>query len=137
MEHHEREVDEMTMRTHNEVILEGTPVGAPERSHENHGLVFFRQLLEVPRLSGTPDVLPLLLRQEQLPLLETGGPLRVEGQLRSFNNRGGSGRRLVLTVYVQTLWPGEGETVNRIILDGTLCKPPSTGGRPWAAASVT
>lgn len=87
MEHHEREVDEMTMRTHNEVILEGTPVGAPERSHENHGLVFFRQLLEVPRLSGTPDVLPLLLRQEQLPLLETGGPLRVEGQLRSFNNR--------------------------------------------------
>ena len=124
MEHHEREVDEMTMRTHNEVILEGTPVGAPERSHENHGLVFFRQLLEVPRLSGTPDVLPLLLRQEQLPLLETGGPLRVEGQLRSFNNRGGSGRRLVLTVYVQALWPGEGETVNRIILDGTLCKPP-------------
>ena len=114
----------MTMRTHNEVILEGTPVGAPERSHENHGLVFFRQLLEVPRLSGTPDVLPLLLRQEQLPLLETGGPLRVEGQLRSFNNRGGSGRRLVLTVYVQALWPGEGETVNRIILDGTLCKPP-------------
>ena len=124
MEHHEREVDEMTMHTYNEVILEGSPLGEPERSHENHGLVFYRQMLEVPRLSGTPDVLPLLLRQEQLPLLETGGPLRVEGQLRSFNNRGGSGRRLVLTVYVQALWPGEGETVNRIILDGTLCKPP-------------
>ena len=59
----------MTMHTHNEVVLEGTPVGAPERSHENHGLVFYRQMLEVPRLSGTPDVLPLLLRQEQLPLL--------------------------------------------------------------------
>ena len=114
----------MTMRTHNEVILEGTPVGAPERSHENHGLVFFRQLLEVPRLSGTPDVLPLLLRQEQLPLLEAGVPLRAEGQLRSFNNRGGSGRRLVLTVFVQSLRPGEGETANRITLDGTLCKPP-------------
>ena len=114
----------MTMRTHNEVILEGTPVGAPERSHENHGLVFYRQLLEVPRLSGTPDVLPLLLRQEHLPLLEAGGPLRAEGPLRSFNNRGGAGRRLVLTVYVQSLRPEEGETVNRIILDGTLCKPP-------------
>ena len=124
MEHHEREVDEMTMRTHNEVILEGMPVGTPERSHENHGLVFYRQLLEVPRLSGTPDVLPLLLQQEQLPLLESGAPLRAEGQLRSFNNRGGSGRRLVLTVFVQSLRPGEGETANRITLDGTLCKPP-------------
>ena len=124
MEHHKREVDEMTMRTHNEVILEGMPVGTPERSHENHGLVFYRQLLEVPRLSGTPDVLPLLLQQEQLPLLESGAPLRAEGQLRSFNNRGGSGRRLVLTVFVQSLRPGEGETANRITLDGTLCKPP-------------
>ena len=114
----------MTMRTHNEVILEGMPVGTPERSHENHGLVFYRQLLEVPRLSGTPDVLPLLLQQEQLPLLEAGVPLRAEGQLRSFNNRGGSGRRLVLTVFVQSLRPGEGETANRITLDGTLCKPP-------------
>ncbi len=59
----------MTMHTYNEVILEGSPLGEPERSHENHGQLFFRQLLEVPRLSGTPDVLPLLLRQEHLPLL--------------------------------------------------------------------
>lgn len=123
MKHHRREVDEMTMYTHNQAILEGSPIGAPERSHENHGHVFYRQLMEVPRLSGTPDVLPLLLRQEQLPLPDTG-PLRVEGQLRSFNNRCGTGRRLVLTVYVQCLQPGLGETVNHITLTGTLCKPP-------------
>lgn len=123
MKHHRREVDEMTMYTHNQAILEGSPIGAPERSHENHGHVFYRQLMEVPRLSGTPDVLPLLLRQEQLPLPDTG-PLRVEGQLRSFNNRCGTGRRLVLTVYVQRLQPGLGETVNRITLTGALCKPP-------------
>ena len=109
----------MTMHTYNEVILEGSPLGEPERSHENHG-----QLLEVPRLSGTPDVLPLLLRQEHLPLLEGGCPLRIRGQLRSFNNRGGTGRRLVLTVYTQAIEPGEGEAVNRITLTGTLCKPP-------------
>ena len=93
----------MTMHTYNEVILEGSPLGEPERSHENHGQLFFRQLLEVPRLSGTRDVLPLL---------------------RSFNNRGGTGRRLVLTVYTQAIEPGEGEAVNRITLTGTLCKPP-------------
>lgn len=114
----------MTMYTHNEVVLEGRLTGRPERSHENHGKIFYRQMLEVPRLSGTPDILPLLLREEQLPLLTDNGPLRVEGQMRSFNNRGGTGRRLVLTVYVQTIQPGWGETVNRIALTGTLCKPP-------------
>ena len=99
-------------------------MGAPEPSHENHGQLFYRQILEVPRLSGTADRLPLLVRQTQLPLLKEGVPLRVEGQLRSFNNRSGPGRRLVLTVYARSLQPGLGESVNRILLAGTLCKPP-------------
>lgn len=112
----------MTMR--NEVLLEGVPVGAPERSHENHGQVFYRQMLEVPRLSGTPDLLPLLVREDLLPLTDTGGPLRVEGQFRSYNDRSGTGRRLVLTVHARRLLPGTGESVNHIALTGTLCKPP-------------
>ena len=114
----------MTKQTRNEVLLEGIPVGAPEPSHENHGQLFYRQILEVPRLSGTADRLPLLVRQMQLPLLKEGTSLRVEGQLRSFNNRSGPGRRLVLTVYARSLQPGLGEPVNRILLAGTLCKPP-------------
>ena len=69
-----------------------------------------------------PD--PCLLYTSQLPLLKEGVPLRVEGQLRSFNNRSGPGRRLVLTVYARSLQPGLGEPVNRILLAGTLCKPP-------------
>ena len=56
----------MTNQTRNEVLLEGIPVGAPEPSHENHGQLFYRQILEVPRLSGTADRLPLLVRQMQL-----------------------------------------------------------------------
>ena len=97
----------MTNQTRNDVLLEGIPVGAPEPSHENHGQLFYRQILEVPRLSGTADRLPLLVRQ-----------------MRSFNNRSGPGRRLVLTVYARSLQPGLGEPVNRILLAGTLCKPP-------------
>ena len=77
MEHHNREVDEMTNQTRNEVLLEGIPVGAPEPSHENHGQLFYRQILEVPRLSGTADRLPLLVRQTQLPLLKEGVPLQI------------------------------------------------------------
>ena len=51
------------MQAYNEVLLEGVPTGTPERSHENHGQVFYRQFIEVPRLSGTADLLPMLLRQ--------------------------------------------------------------------------
>ena len=118
------------MQAYNEVLLEGVPTGTPERSHENHGQVFYRQFIEVPRLSGTADLLPMLLRQEQLAGVHSGEPLRIEGQLRSFNNRTVTGRRLILTVYGKALLPPTGEAVNQIILSGTLCKPPNLRTTP-------
>ena len=50
----------MTTQTRNEVLLEGTPLDAPQFSHENHGTRFYRFFLEVPRLAGTPDTRPAL-----------------------------------------------------------------------------
>ena len=66
----------------------------------------------------------MLLRQEQLAGVHSGEPLRIDGQLRSFNNRTVTGRRLILTVYGKALLPPTGEAVNQIILSSTLCKPP-------------
>ena len=114
----------MTTQTRNEVLLEGTALEAPVLSHENHGTRFYRFPLEVPRLSGTPDTLPVLLPEPLLDIVQTEAPLRVQGQLRSFNNRSGVGNRLVLTVYAQEITPGTGEPCNRILLSGALCKPP-------------
>ena len=114
----------MTIKTRNEVLLEGTAPEAPVFSHENHGVRFFRLSLRVPRLSGTPDTLPVLLPEPLLDTVQTEAPLRVQGQLRSFNNRSGVGNRLVLTVYAQAIQPGTGEPCNRILLSGALCKPP-------------
>ncbi len=111
-------------RSRNDVELEGRPVAAPLLSHENHGTRFYRFDLSVPRLSGQEDVLPVLVTEAQLPLVCPGEPLRVQGQLRSFNNRSGQGSRLVLTVYAQTAVPGGGEAENRVLLSGSLCKPP-------------
>ena len=110
---------------YNRVELSGQVLTAPTLSHTNHGESFYRFLLSVPRLSGQCDELPILVRQSLLPQeLPEGTAVTVTGQLRSFNNRGGPGRRLVLTVFVQALRPGAGEPVNRITLSGTLCKPP-------------
>ena len=114
------------MMTHsqNDVLLEGIPLAAPEWSHENHNTQFYRLLLQIPRLSGTPDILPVLLRADLLDRAGNQGPLRIRGQLRSFNNRSGVGNKLVLTVYATDIQPGTGESCNQILLTGSLCKPP-------------
>ena len=114
----------MTIQTRNEVLLEGVVQAAPEWSHENHGTQFYRFFLQVPRLSGQADILPVLLPEALLPQVTAEAALRIRGQLRSFNNRSGVGNRLVLTVYAQDIRPGEGESCNQIQLSGTLCKEP-------------
>lgn len=114
----------MTTRTQNEVLLEGMALAAPVLSHENHGTRFYRFSLQVPRLSGQTDTLPVLLPETLADRVRPETPLRVRGQLRSFNNRSGVGSRLVLTVYALAVEMGSGEPCNHIVLTGALCKPP-------------
>lgn len=114
----------MTTQIRNEVLLEGVALETPSLSHENHSTRFYRFPLQVSRLSGQVDVLPVLLPEPQLAQVKEGADIRIQGQLRSFNNRSGVGSRLVLTVYAQRLSPGLDEPCNQILLSGTLCKPP-------------
>ncbi|MBE6963805.1 MAG: single-stranded DNA-binding protein [Ruminococcaceae bacterium] len=114
----------MTTVKRNEVLLEGTAVAAPDWSHRNHDTDFYRLLLRIPRLSGTPDLLPVLLPEALLPSARLEGILRIRGQLRSFNNRSGVGNKLVLTVYAREILPALDEPCNQITLSGTICKPP-------------
>ena len=114
----------MTTAKTNDVLLEGTVSGQPEFSHENHGARFYRFFLEIPRLSGQADLLPVLVPEALLSQMEGGHALRVRGQLRSFNNRTGVGNRLVLSVYATEAETPAGQPCNRIVLSGALCKPP-------------
>ena len=96
----------VTVKNRNQVELCGTVEQPPIRSHENHGEVFFRFPLAVPRLSGQTDhlqvLVPAALAEQVLP----GRPLQISGQLRSYNNKSGQGSRLVITVLAQELFPG-------------------------------
>ena len=50
--------------------------------------------------------------------------LEVRGEIRSFNNHSGQGRRLVITVYARsiTLWDGAPE--NSVTITGAVCREP-------------
>ena len=110
----------------NLLSLRGTAVSEPVYSHENHGQEFYRFLFSVQRLSGQEDILPVIATQAQLAhvLPLTGRRLMLEGQLRSFNNRSGSGSRLVISVFPRILMPTQEEDLNTVRLSGVLCKPP-------------
>jgi len=117
----------------NSLELVGELDGSPTFSHKNHDVVFYRFLLAVERLSGQKDLLPVLASQttlEQCGTLEPGCSYRVLGQLRSFNNKSGTGSRLVVSVYAQSICPCEEESQNRLFLAGAICKPPTLRRTP-------
>ena len=124
-------------KSQNYVELWGTAGAAPSFSHENHGESFYRFPLRVERLSGQSD-LPLILAPsallEGIDIAE-GTPLRVTGQLRSFNNRSGHGSRLVISTFAQSIEPCDGGHFNRILLAGVLCKQPTL--RSWRSTAAT
>ena len=109
----------------NRAELCGTAAALPRYSHESRGIRFYTFPLTTCRLSGTPDTVNIVLRESMLPDYDMteAGPLRVTGELRSFNNKSGVGNRLVLTVLARELGPG-GADENHVALTGNLCKPP-------------
>lgn len=112
--------------TANRVILRGSLAGLPAFSHENHARRFYRFFLEVERLSGTADVLPVIAAEDVLNTMDLsgGGRIEVRGQLRSFNSRAPSGRKLILSVYAAELETSDEGPENLVELTGALCKPP-------------
>jgi single-stranded DNA-binding protein len=116
---------EQTMPT-NRVLLQGQLLTLPVFSHENHGKTFDRFQLEIQRLSGTRDQVDVLTQRENLEIVqpEIGDLLHIEGQLRSYNNRSGQGRRLVISVYGQQVQQIQGQPENQVWLQGRVCREP-------------
>ena len=110
----------------NQVTLIGCPVSAPQFYHSNHGRHFYSFWLEVARLSGTIDRLPILASETLLEQTELGDgeAMRVTGQIRSFNNHRPNERRLVISVLAETLELTDEPQDNRVTLLGTVCRPP-------------
>lgn len=114
-------------RTNNTIILRGELDALPAFSHENHGRKFYRFTLNVPRLSGTVDKLPIVAEEGLIDAVDLsgGGMLTVTGQIRSHNIRIDGVRRLLIFVFAATIIAEDGEPINDVILEGPLCREPN------------
>lgn len=113
--------------TVNQITVRGSLVSLPVFSHENHGRRFFRFYLDVPRLSGAVDTLPVIAQEAQLEQIDLSGGemLTVTGQIRSHNSRVSGKRHLLIFIFATQLLAEDGDPVNDVILEGPLCREPT------------
>lgn len=113
--------------TINTVTLRGSLLEIPAFSHENHGRRYWRFLLEVPRLSGAVDRLPVIAEESLVMGIDPSGGqmLTVTGQVRSHNLRSDGVRHLLIFVFAASIFAEDGEPVNDVVLEGPLCKMPT------------
>ena len=113
----------------NKVELTGTIISEPEFNHEVFGEGFYNMYLKVDRLSGTADIIPLIISERLINLNDkyTGTAVNVSGVYRSYNKHEEKRNCLLLYVFVceiEKANPGEHTDLNKIQLDGYVCKEP-------------
>lgn len=113
--------------TANHITLRGTLASLPQFSHENHGRRFFRFCLEVPRLSGVVDTLPVIAEEGLLNSvdLSDGDMFTIAGQVRSHNIRSDGRRHLLIFVFANAIVCEDGEPINDVVLEGPICREPT------------
>lgn len=110
----------------NRITLVGNLLELPCFSHENHGKQFFRFYLEVPRLSGAVDILPIIAEDRILNEIDLSGGscLEVVGQIRSHNARTDGRRHLMVFVFASSVRAVEDTPRNDVELEALVCREP-------------
>lgn len=111
----------------NYITLRGNLAELPKFSHENHGKRFMSFVLEVERLSGAVDTLPVIAEESLLAELDPfgGQQLTVTGQVRSHNLRTAEARHLLIFVFATGILAEDGDPINDVIIEGPLCREPT------------
>lgn len=112
----------------NRVFLSGKVAREPQYSHELFGEGFYEFYLEVKRLSGQTDVLPVTVSERIMngADLTEGALVALSGQFRSYNKLENEHSKLMLTVFVRDFLPydPDEQNPNVVELNGYICKPP-------------
>ncbi len=114
----------------NYIILVGKVTSEKKFSHEIYGESFYNFNLEIPRLSGISDIIPITISERLIANfdLSIGKEVVIEGQFRSYNSYEDTRSRLILTVFVKEIRErGEDEEIkipNEVQLVGHICRKP-------------
>ena len=121
----------------NHLLLIGKITSEKRFSHEIYGESFYVFDLEVSRLSGNSDIIPITISERLITTeeLAIGKKVVIEGQFRSYNSYENEKNRLVLTVFAKDITfekeeessdeSSEKEKVsNEVVLTGYICKKP-------------
>lgn len=114
----------------NYLVLIGKIISDKTFSHEIYGESFYVFNLEVPRLSGNEDIIPITISERLIANfdLTIGRKVVIEGQFRSYNSYENEKNRLVLTVYAKDIIDYKEEqeenVSNEVVLNGYVCKKP-------------
>ena len=114
----------------NYLTLVGKVTGEKKFSHEIYGERFYVFNLEIARLSGNADIIPITVSERLATdeMLTAGKNLLVKGQFRSYNTYENTKSRLILTVFVKEIREkGEDEEIkvpNEVQLVGHICRKP-------------
>ena len=96
-------------------------------SHEINGEKFFSFTLEVERVSGTKDYIPVIISEKMIGKIITNDnfPVCIKGQFRSRNVKDETKTHLKLYVFVYDIFMFE-ETCNYndVYVEGFICKHP-------------
>ncbi len=125
----------------NYLTLVGKVTGEKKFSHEIYGERFYVFNLNIPRLSGVADIIPITISERLIndETLKEGQKLLVKGQFRSYNSYENEKNRLILTVFAKDVkiiteeeQQDEEENemtkkdviTNEVVLIGYICKKP-------------
>jgi len=114
--------------TNNFIEVGGKIVSEFTFSHEIYGEGFWRFDVEVKRLSGQSDVLPITVSERIVDRskVQPDQAVKITGQIRSYNNYVDGRNKLVLTIFardIEYLDELPADSPNDVLLDGYLCKP--------------
>lgn len=123
------------MENNNFISLQGRVDGEVEFSHSVLDEDFYKFMLNVSRLSGVVDSLPVTVPKKLLENIELsdGDLVSLTGQLRSYNKYQENKTRLILTAFARSIEEvkDEDENPNNVLLNGYVCKNPTYRKTPF------
>lgn len=109
--------------TNNNVTIAGEIMSPYVYNHEVKGEKFYTTVVKSERLSGTSDLIPIMISERLISALtdDTGAFVNINGEFRSYNDK--ENRKLVLSVFTYDIsFLEDVRNVNDIELIGYICK---------------